>query len=266
MNYQCPVCQLALTQIDKSLKCDNQHSFDIAKRGYVNLLLSNQMNSKQPGDNKEMILARSQFLNAGYYQPLIECIAAQFSELSVKHLLDAGCGEGYYTDYLNQTIQHIDGVDISKEGILQSSKRNKAINWCIGSVTSLPYLNESFDAVLSIFCRVDENEFARVLKQNGYVLFIGPADNHLPNLRANLYENVLPYQTDKQEDYFSTEFELVKEQTLSFEFEVKGEDIIPLLTMTPHYWKCSVQQKEKLAQLTSLKEQADFNIKLFKKG
>ena len=35
---RCPVCKFQLHLREKSLACDNRHSFDIAKQGYVNLL------------------------------------------------------------------------------------------------------------------------------------------------------------------------------------------------------------------------------------
>lgn len=47
--------------------CSNRHSFDQARSGYVNLLPVNQKRTKQPGDNKQMVHARTQFLDAGYY-------------------------------------------------------------------------------------------------------------------------------------------------------------------------------------------------------
>ena len=68
--YKCPVCQKELVKQDKSYKCLNGHSFDVNKKGYVNLLLANQGHSNNPGDSKEMIDARTTFLNQGYYENL----------------------------------------------------------------------------------------------------------------------------------------------------------------------------------------------------
>ena len=265
LKFACPVCHCELTQFDKSLKCEHNHSFDLAKKGYANLLLSHQMSSKQPGDNKEMIQARTQFLEKGYYEPLIKRITQILIEQKVEHLLDAGCGEGYYTEYLKQSINFIDGLDISKEGILQGCRRDQSINWCIGSVSALPYLEESFDAVLSVFCRTEEEQFKKVLKQNGLILFVGPGDDHLPNLRAQLYDEVLPYQSDKQEDYFKDSFKMIHEEKLDINFTVVQEDILPLLSMTPHYWKCTKENKEKLLAMNELKETGNFSIRLFRK-
>lgn len=57
----CPVCHKPLLEREKSLTCENSHSFDIAGKGYVNLLLSQDKNSKDPGDNKDMAKAGSAF-------------------------------------------------------------------------------------------------------------------------------------------------------------------------------------------------------------
>ena len=46
--------------------CPMGHSFDVAKSGYVNLLLSQQTGQKHHGDDKRMVKARSTFLGKGY--------------------------------------------------------------------------------------------------------------------------------------------------------------------------------------------------------
>ena len=38
MELICPICQLPLTQEGRSLRCGRNHSFDMARQGYVNLL------------------------------------------------------------------------------------------------------------------------------------------------------------------------------------------------------------------------------------
>ncbi len=50
--YRCPLCQQALLLDEKSYRCENNHSFDQAKQGYVNLLPVQFKHSKEPGDNK----------------------------------------------------------------------------------------------------------------------------------------------------------------------------------------------------------------------
>ena len=66
MGFCCPVCKGKLKREGNALHCEKNHSFDFSRSGYVNLLQSNKMHSKMPGDNKEMVAARTRFLNAGY--------------------------------------------------------------------------------------------------------------------------------------------------------------------------------------------------------
>ena len=70
MLFCCPKCGLALEEKGNVTSCKNGHSFDRAKGGYYNLLLSNK--GGVHGDNKDMVLARRAFLGAGYYAPLAE--------------------------------------------------------------------------------------------------------------------------------------------------------------------------------------------------
>ncbi|MCI2284110.1 hypothetical protein L3081_12860 [Colwellia sp. MSW7] len=71
-NYLCPLCQQALILNDNTYRCINNHSFDRAKQGYVNLLPVQFKHSKAPGDNKDMVNARRAFLDKGFYQPLVD--------------------------------------------------------------------------------------------------------------------------------------------------------------------------------------------------
>ncbi|HEY7886190.1 MAG TPA: methyltransferase domain-containing protein [Cellvibrionaceae bacterium] len=263
--YLCPVCQTSLTRQQQSYGCSNGHSFDIARKGYVNLLLPHQMNSRTPGDNAMMVAARRDFLSAGFYQPLVDAIAALANQYGVQTLLDAGCGEGYYACALEQSGLTVAGVDISKPAITAACGRNKAMPWCVASVAALPYEAGYFDTVLSVFCFASEAEFARVLIPGGYLFSVGPGDNHLPALRQGLYQQVRDYQTEKQQDYFAEAFEPVDTLKVQFAFNVQGEHIENLLKMTPHYWHAAPEQQAALLAQTALDEQADFVIRLYRK-
>ena len=104
-NLICPIEGEPLDVDAKRLFCKNGHSFDIARQGYVNLLPVQHKRSKQPGDSKEMVVARARFLNSGVYTPLAEELAEIYlylledmNKLDDQQLclMDAGCGEGYY--------------------------------------------------------------------------------------------------------------------------------------------------------------------------
>lgn len=263
--YVCPVCKAPLQAQQAQYVCSQGHSFDVAKKGYVNLLLSHKMRSKNPGDNKDMIAARRAFLSQGHYQPLLEKLAQLCAQHEVSRLLDAGCGEGYYTCGLARSGLTVAGMDISKEGIIAACKRDKNLDWCIASVNDLPYQSGYFDAVLSVFCRVDDAEFYRVLRPGGVVIFVGPGSNHLPALRAGLYEQVRPYQTAKQEDYLPS-FTEIASAGVKFAIELdSAEQIYNLLTMTPHYWSTNPEQQQRLLAQGHLSDSADMQIRVLRR-
>jgi 23S rRNA (guanine745-N1)-methyltransferase len=263
--YRCPSCYAPLKRDGASYRCEAKHSFDIARKGYVNLLLAHQRASKQPGDNKMMIAARREFLSAGFYQPLSQRLVQLCRQYQLTRLLDAGCGEGYYAASLAAAGLQVAGMDISKEGVQAACRRDKNIDWSIASVAELPYLDNTFDAVLSVFCHVDEAEFARVLRPGGVVLFVGPGPNHLPNLRAALYSQVRPYRSAKQQAYFAS-LELLSQQALQFEIQVDSSaQIANLLKMTPHYWSTNAEQQASLLAQHQLCDQVDMSINVYQK-
>ena len=123
--YLCPLCQSPLSLTQRSYQCTNNHCFDKAKEGYVNLLPVQFKHSINPGDNKQMVNARRQFLSCGHYQPLANTLVNLVKDVakSEASLLDAGCGEGYYTHQFKQHNQTVYGIDIAKEAIKKSSKK-----------------------------------------------------------------------------------------------------------------------------------------------
>ena len=100
----CPYCKSTLSKSEeRTFVCEKNHSFDLAKEGYLNLHPVNHKKSKDPGDNKLMIAARRDFLELGYYDPLIESIKDLITDklsFARKDIVtfDAGCGEGYYSE------------------------------------------------------------------------------------------------------------------------------------------------------------------------
>ncbi|MEG2697007.1 MAG: methyltransferase domain-containing protein, partial [Cetobacterium sp.] len=113
-----------MKKIEKKYICEGNHNYDISKYGHVNLLLSNQKNSKIPGDSKEMVLSRKNYLEKGYYQGISEAVnravEKNLGEKKEIKILDIGCGEGYYTNRLKTMLENLNikndivGIDISK--------------------------------------------------------------------------------------------------------------------------------------------------------
>ncbi|MDH5379003.1 MAG: methyltransferase domain-containing protein, partial [Gammaproteobacteria bacterium] len=172
----CPLDGEPLTGNETSLVCIKGHSFDIARKGYVNLLNVQYKRSKDPGDSKEMVLARRAFLEAGHFAPvsnhmneIIKRLAHPNSEYSI---LDAGCGEGYYLDRLYRALGEdetslkvsLSGVDISKQAIQAAAGRNKEIQWLVASNRQLPIQGETIDTIVCGFGFPVYESFAHVLK------------------------------------------------------------------------------------------------------
>src|SRR5690606_35114741 len=192
---RCPVCKADLNRDERRFTCSSNHSFDIARQGYVNLLLSSQRSSGAPGDSAEMLADRRAFLEAGHYLPLRERIAARLNALREpldrpQRVLDLGCGEGWYTAEFADPARSVYAVDIAKPALAIAARRSAAVTWCVGTSRALPFHDASLDVVLNIFCRPHVRETRRVLQSDGRLLLVGPAPGHLQALREVLYERV----------------------------------------------------------------------------
>jgi 23S rRNA (guanine745-N1)-methyltransferase len=71
---RCPVCGEMLIKEAREYHCPKGHRFDRAKQGYVNLLRSQRSSKRNHGDDRDMIVARREFLEKGYYLPLRELL------------------------------------------------------------------------------------------------------------------------------------------------------------------------------------------------
>jgi 23S rRNA (guanine745-N1)-methyltransferase len=273
--YKCPTCDKPLIQEGSIFHCDNGHAFDIAAEGYVNLLLAHKKRSKNPGDNKEMIVGRRAFLEKGYYNKLSDTVnnlVKKYLDNSNKPtILDAGCGEGYYLRRLSQSgitkNAQLYGIDISRPAVIFASKKEKnsanPISYSVGNTSQLPYLSGTFSTVLSIFSPFVSEELKRILVPSGIVIVVGAGKNHLKELADKIYEKVIPHEGNKNELKESDGFKLIHSQNLSYVINLQSESIMDLLMMTPYYWSISIKSKESLKNLTNLKVSLDFEIKVY---
>lgn len=256
----CPVCHKTLKKQENRYVCENKHSFDVAKQGYTNLYLKSSAHS---GDNKEMVKARTDFLNKGFYQPLRDSIIDWIKQLNIETIIDAGCGEGYYTNEIQKELNNcIYAFDLSKEALKYAARQNKNVNYYISSIFELPIEKKSSDLVLNVFAPFAQEEFYRVLNKNGYVMKVDPAKDHLYEMKEVLYDTVLLNDEIKEENEF---FKLIEKRYVCFSMNLMAEDIKNLFKMTPYYYKTSIYSKNKLLQLTELNCRASFVIYLFKK-
>lgn len=257
----CPICKNDLFIDNKSYKCKNSHSFDISKSGYTNLLLSNNKASKDPGDNKEMVLARHNFLLTDKYISLKKSLV-EITNLNLDSFLDVACGEGYYTKGISENFNNSVGIDISKYAINISSKIDKKTKYFISSLYNLPVKDESVDVLLNCFAPICDSEFLRVLKKNGLFIRVLPNENHLIELKGVIYDN--PYLNEVKYEEF-TGFELINNYYVDDLITLNNKEINDLFLMTPYYYKSPIKGSNRLKSLDTLTTKISFIISIYKK-
>lgn len=264
----CPLDGDPLTQTGTAWCCPAGHNFDIARQGYTYLLPVQNKRSRNPGDSKEMVAARRNFLNGGFYQPIADAVnravLADAPGEGMLSCLDAGCGEGYYLRQLaaaageRQTLELL-GVDISKWAVLAAAKQDKRPAWVVGTNARLPVLPGSVDRVLCLFGFPVYSEFARVLKPGGQLLQVDAGPWHLRELREIIYPTLKP---EKNEDVVAPEgFTTLEATTARFPLELTSqEQISDLLAMTPHLYRASAEGIERASALDSLAVTVDVRL------
>lgn len=253
----CPKCYLPLEKVEKSYKCSNNHCYDISKYGYVNLLLS----KTNCGDLQSSTSARVNFLTNGYYDNLVNALDEIFSSYNVHSLLDCGCGVGYYSGKLASKYS-ITGIDISKDAITVAAKRDKISSYIVCSSSDIPIETNSFDGVYVIFAPLFWKSITPLIKNDGILVVITPGAKHLYELKDFLYDN--PYLNE--ETSLSNEaFTLIEEKHLTYMKDIKSDDLLNLVAMTPYMYKTKKESIDKLQTIDSLNITIDFVITILKK-
>lgn len=264
----CPLDGCPLVPGEKTWRCENGHSFDVARQGYVHLLPVQKKRSLDPGDSKEMVAARQRFLNAGFYKEIAEALSDLALEAlpveEIGSVLDAGSGEGYYLRHLSARAGDnslaLIGVDISKWAVLAAAKQDKRTRWAVGSNANLPILPESLDLLLCLFGFPVYSEFARVLKPGGKVIQVDAGADHLRELREIIYPELKPPADTEMVD--PEGFRTLDSTVLRFPLSLPNqESIADLLAMTPHLYRANSEGLEKAASLESLVVTVDVVLK-----
>lgn len=303
----CPVCGCRLEKHGGSLICtgkrhdsdiakllaptaerQKRHCFDIASSGYVNLLPPGRERNSRSGDDKEMLRARSAFLEKGYYDPFAECAAELIAEYyssgdtlypETTVMTDAGCGEGYHTCRMSRILAEKSGrsvmcvgIDASKYGAAAAAKRAKRERlseaganayFIAGNIFALPLRDKCTDAMVSLFAPVTEPEAYRTLSDSGILVVGGSGKRHLWELRELLYD--APREADAA---FRTPsgFVVANEQTLEYTTRINStEDVKNLFTMTPFYYRTDENAKRKLDSVAKLDVTVQVVFRVLKK-
>lgn len=263
----CPVCGGEFGLVENTLKCQNNHCFDISKYGYVNLLTKG--GKKGHGDDRLMVNARRDFLCKGYYGHLKEAVCTEAEKYAGEGcvMLDSGCGEGYYTDGLQKIARNnkgeIYGIDVSKEALKIAARSCPEASFAVASAYCLPFSDNSFDIVTSLFAPLASEEFHRILNNEGVFITVIPLENHLWELKKAVYDT--PYK-NKPENTDLKGFRLISSAEIKKKINLSpNEDIKNLFMMTPYYYKTSQNDQAKLDNVDRLTVETEFMILTYRK-
>lgn len=282
----CPVCgaPLSVSENKQSLACAGSvgeknprgrvHLFDGSSDGYVHLAPRHSGG----GDSKEAVRARSSFLGNGYYAPAAEALTSLVRELTPDGglVLDAGCGEGYYSGQIAAAGYPTLGVDLSKFAVGAAAKAARAHRlrsgqasstlFAVGSVFELPVADASFDTLVNVFAPCAPEEYARVLRPGGHLIVAGAGERHLLGLKRMVYDD--PYLNDPRRDLPDGTGHLrpADLRNVTFSIRVEGKGFIEaLFSMTPYYWRTARSGHERLAAAEVLETEVSFNLHVYER-
>jgi 23S rRNA (guanine745-N1)-methyltransferase len=229
----CPHCGAALARVDRSLRCSNGHTFDIARQGYVGFTSGGGPHHQ--GDTAEMVSARDAFLAAGYYAPIVTAIA-EHAPLTGWCVELAG-GTGYYIGGVLDESPGLGGVtvDVSKNAARLAAHAHERLASVTADVrATLPFASGSVDLVLSIFGPRRGDEVARILAPSGSAVVVTPAGSHLHELRERFALLGIDPQKDARLETAMVPLASRGSRVLEYVVELPRPDVVNAIMMGPN--------------------------------
>lgn len=266
--FVCPLCRLPLNVNPQGLTCEHRHQFDRAKEGYYNLLPVHFKHSREPGDAKEQLQARQQFLQAGFFASLQQRLQ-DVVPADANNILDIGCGEGYFTQALAQVVPQaqVYGIDIAKIGVrlaakaAQGAKLTERLHYAVASSADLPIADGSMDLVTRVYAPSKDAELYRVMSAKGLLVIVTPGAQHLLGLRQRIYREVRAHQSPPIPEGFA----LVAQEQVRAELRLDAPEMCAaLLEMTPFAWRMSPELKAEMQQ-SPFEDTLDFVLTIYNK-
>jgi len=264
----CPICNEGFSVADGVWRCENGHSFDAAKEGYVNLLVGRQK-SGHKGDTREMLEARRRWFEQGFYEPLrarlVELVGDTDSASGRAQVVaDSGCGEGYYIGGVSEAWPRAIclGYDLSKDGARMGTRLYPRVQFAVADTNKgLPWASGCVDVLLDVFAPRNPAEFARVVRPGGRLIVVVPTEQHLAELRA--VQPLLAIQPEKRqlvEAAMAQDFTMSSAELLKVPMHLSAAQMGDLIGMTPNAWFVSEEDRVKLEQVQAMTVTAEFQV------
>jgi 23S rRNA (guanine745-N1)-methyltransferase len=240
----CPLCRAPLRLTgDLSVGCPQGHRFDLPKNGCVNL--TGQKRRRRLYD-APLFESRRRMLEAGVYEKAARFLAAQLyarggSEDPDFRLLDAGCGEGYFTHYMITAMAAVAdaekprayGLDLSWEAVALATDRDADVLWMVGDVARMPLKDHCVNTLLNILTPAAYDEFRRVLKPDGLLIKVLPGAGHLSELRALTEHAASRDRADECLAYARSHMKILAQHTVRDRIPFLRAQRADFLAMTP---------------------------------
>ncbi len=239
---QCPICGKKIRFHAGGLVCKKEHRFDIAAKGYVNFL---QAAKPLKGYDKAFFQSRRRIFDAGWYDHLVDAVTeAAGSWLKGREtvtVVDAGCGEGFYSLKLQQYLEEsgmegqVLAFDLASDAVKTAAGNPASVKWMVADITNIPVKDGAADVVLDVFTPANYGEFSRILAEDGAVIKVIPGVNHMRQLREAAADQLRHkvYSNEEVLDYFLQRFDLAGRFTVSRTLPVGLDALDDLVRMTP---------------------------------
>ena len=178
------------------------------------------------------------------------------------------CGEGWYDRCIAQQFAaaekplQLAGFDIAKPAVRLAAKALPAAQYAVASSFSQPVRTGWADVLLNCFSPFAQEEFSRVLRPGGRMIYVVPGAEHLYQMKAVLYEK--PYKNPVQQVEYPG-FRAIDEREVQGTITVPAAQLEALFAMTPYYWKTPRDGAARLAALPQLTTTIAFRFLVFEK-
>lgn len=240
-HLRCPVCAAGLAEAAGTLRCGEGHSFDLARQGYVNLMIGRPPSG---ADSAEMISARAGVLAAGHFGFVTAAIAAAARSVTTDArpglVLDIGSGTGHHLAAVLDALPSHHGLalDVAKAAVRRAARAHPRAAAAVCDVwRGIPVADGCAGLLLDVFAPRNGAEFHRVLRPDGRLIVVTPRPEHLGELVRPLgLLAVDPEKERRLDDALGAWFRLEDRSTHTRVLALLPEEAESLVLMGPSAW------------------------------